>query len=172
MGWFQRRGAAAALGLFISSAAHAETDADLTWFGNSNSGGGEVSFGYSPSALNPSSKDFNPENSESMAFTIRCNAFDKSIDVRIPYDVDDKFKIGTTISIAIDGMSKDYASSVSYIGGDYTAIPMLEISAGDPLLKFISAGSSAVVSLEKTEIENLDLSGSSDVISRHLKACL
>jgi hypothetical protein len=162
----------AALGLYLTSVARADPNAGQIWFGTSNSGGGEISFGYPPSALDPSSKTFNPENAESMVFQIRCNAFDKSVEVRIPYDVNDNFKVGAAINIAIDGMNKDYASSVSYIGGDYTAIPLLEIPADDPLLAVISKGKNAVISLARTEIENLDLSGTGDVIARHLKACL
>jgi hypothetical protein len=142
--------------------------ADRTWSGTSNSHGGEVSFGY---FVSPSDPAFDPEMAESMPLVIRCNGFDGALTISVPWDML-TFEVGTQVHFGVDGRNFSYGAGLAFIGGDYTAIPTVELSRGDPLLEALMTGSSARVFVDEAEAEILDLNGTRQVMTQHLQNCL
>ena len=155
--------------LAASSAMAQVVGADETWQGESNVSGGEVEYGYT---LKPDDPSFNPEFAESMPLRIRCTGCDGSVTVESPHDVPADFNAGTEVRVEVDGVCRQYASSISYIGGDYTAVPLLQVLKGDPLLSALMSGSSAKIYVDGRELLNMHLRGTRETISHHLRACL
>ena len=116
--------------------------AERSWKGQSNDHGGRVLYGYFVDR--PESLD--PEIAESMPLTITCNGFDGNLIVLIPDD-HPTFDVGSKLQFVVDHSVLEYGAGLSYIGGDFTAVPIVELQKGDPLIEALMRGRSTNVFL-------------------------
>ena len=141
---------------------------ELSWKGQSNNHGGRVEYGY---FVDPSDEGFNVEFAETMPLTITCNGFDGSLIVIVPGDLPNS-EVGQKVQFVVDESVLEYGAGLSYVGGDYTSVPIIELLKGDPLMEALMGGGSANVFVAGYEVMTMPLNGTRKLFTKHLRPCL
>jgi hypothetical protein len=141
--------------------------AEQSWKGQSNDHGGRVLYGY---FVDPP-ESLNPEIAESRPLTITCNGFDGSLIVSIPDD-HPTFNVGSKLQFVVDHDVFEYGAGLSYVGGDFTAVPIVELPKGDPLIEALMRGRSTNVFFAGYQVMTVPLAGTRGLFTSHLRPCL
>ncbi|WP_157959724.1 hypothetical protein [Devosia submarina] len=153
--------------ILLTSAALAQTG----WSGESNESGGIVSYGY---LLGPEDQDFDPEMAENETFSVRCDGFDGRLSIAFAGNVDpaDGHKHNVIFEIDRDRFER---SGPIEEGGLYPGAPIALLKRGDPLIEAMMAGYSLrlhVGTERPLPVMEIMLTGTREVFTRHLQACL
>ena len=167
--WVTRNATPAAF--VLAALATSEASARTGWAGTSNASGGIANYGYQ---LRPGDRGFDPEMAENQAMNVRCDGFDGRVSISIGADVDpaDADKHNVIFEIGSDRFERRGPIEE---GGLFTGAPIAQLSRGDPMLEAMMAGYSMRVHVgteRPTPVMDVSLSGTRDVFTRHLRACL
>ena len=168
--WTMRMVATSAV-LILSAAGVSSAFARTGWAGVSNASGGIANYGYQ---LRPRDPGFDPEMAENENLSVRCYGFDSKVSISFAGNVDpaDAGKHNVIFEIGSDRFERRGPIEE---GGLFPGAPIALLSPGDPMLEAMMAGYSMRVHVgteRAMPVMDISLSGTRDVFTRHLRACL